>query len=114
MNPLVLVNAVLALGSAAAGVLALVRPAALADRPADDPAARFFARMYAARAVPFGVAVAAVLLLTPAQAPVWLVTAAVVQAADVVIGAAQRSWGMVPAPALTAAIHAASAAVLAA
>lgn len=105
MTPLVIVNVVLALGSAAFGVLALARPALLAGSAADAPAAVFFARMYASRAVPFGVALALVLVLGPSHAAEWLAAAAVIQGLDAAIGASRGSLGMTLAPAVTALIH---------
>ena len=95
-----LMNSVVGGGSAVFGVMALLRPAALAPPSGTGPGGRFYPAMYAARSV---VAV----WLAPARPLTALVlaAAALAQAGDVIIGVRYRLPGMVGGAALAAACH---------
>lgn len=117
MTVLLVLNAALALGSSCFGLLALARPAALAGTGEGSASTTFYARMYASRAVPLGVAVAAVVLTTLARPEVaipWLVLAGTVQALDALIGLGRHSLGMVIGPSAAAVVHLLTAALVAA
>mgnify|MGYP006899868552 CR=1 FL=1 len=88
MTWLMALNAAVALGSMFFGLVALFRPQAMPGRPLTSPgsqmtqpseATTYFARMYAARAVPFGIATAAVCILLPSQAAIWLLAAGAIE-----------------------------------
>ncbi|HEY1177457.1 MAG TPA: hypothetical protein VGF17_14970 [Phytomonospora sp.] len=108
-----LIAAVLSTGSA---LMALVDPTVF-GAPAAYSWLEFYASAYAARAVPLGIAVAAVLLVAGLRTrPVLLVALTVAGAAqvgDLAIGAAQGIPGMMAGSAIGAAIHLASVAVIA-
>lgn len=121
-------NSLMALGSAAFGVLALIRPEALngprgeggalgecggSDARADVEGARLYAAMYAGRAIPLGLAVSAAVWIAPngrAAAPL-LGVAVAAQIADVVAAVANRLKGMAFGAAFAALVHAAALAV---
>ena len=118
-------NSLMALGSAAFGVLALIRPEALngprgggralgecggSDVRGDVEAARLYAAMYAGRAIPLGLAVSAAVWIAPngrAAAPLFGVAVAA-QIADVVAAVANRLKGMAVGAAFAALVHAAA------
>lgn len=94
------------LGSIAFAAVAVARPQALSGDPA-TPGSRYYALMYAARAIPLGVA----LLTTrggPGRGPL-LITAATVQVLDAALGLARRSPGQALAPLTLAGLYAAQA-----
>ena len=105
-------NAVAALVSTASAALVLVRPEAMSGSRSVSAGERFFARMYAARAIPFGLVIAVMPfpLFTAACDPMAvrlvLVAATVVQAVDVAIGLSRGRWAMVAGPSVAALIHA--------
>lgn len=122
-------NSLMALGSAAFGVLALIRPEALSGPRGggealgecggsgvrgDVEAARLYAAMYAGRAVPLGLAVSAVVWAAPdVRATTLLLGVAVaVQIADVVAAVANRLRGMAAGAAFAAIVHAAALAAM--
>ena len=115
----------MALGSAAFGVLALIRPEALngprgegealgecggSDVRADVEGARLYAAMYAGRAIPLGLAVSAVAWAAPDERATALLlgVAVVAQIADVVAAVANRLKGMAVGAAFAALVHAAA------
>ena len=102
-----LMNSVVGGGSAVFGVMALLRPAALAPPSGTGPGGRFYPAMYAARSVPLGVLVAAVVWLAPARplTLLVLVAAAVAQLGDAAIGVVHRVPGMVAFPLVVALLH---------
>lgn len=104
MNGLQLTNAVLGVTSAAFGVLALARPGLLDPGPASP----FYARMYAARGIPLGLAVAATSVTGSPSRPL-LAAAAAAQLGDAAIGLARRNPGMTLFPLAGACVHAAGA-----
>lgn len=111
MRALAIVNAVLALSGTGFGVVALVAPRRMSG---ERTSSRYFARMYAARAIPFGIALAIVLIADPAAARLWLVAGGVIQAFDSFIGftrpkAPPAAFAI---PAVIAAVHFWSAVVL--
>lgn len=118
-------NSLMALGSAAFGVLALIRPEALngprgegealgecggSDVRADVEAARLYAAMYAGRAIPLGLAVSAVAWAAPDERATALLlgVAVAAQIADVVAAVANRLKGMSVGAAFAALVHAAA------
>ena len=121
-------NSLMALGSAAFGVLALIRPEALngprgegealgecggSDVRADVEAARLYAAMYAGRAIPLGLAVSAVAWAAPDERATALLlgVAVAAQIADVVAAVANRLTGMAVGAASAALLHAAALAI---
>ena len=116
-------NSLMALGSAAFGVLALVRPEALSGPRGgggglgecggsgvrgDVEAARLYAAMYAGRAIPLGLAVSAVAWAAPDERATALLlgVAVAAQIADVVAAVANRLKGMAVGAAFAALVHA--------
>jgi hypothetical protein len=103
---ILVLNLLVALTSAAAGVIALVRPASLTGSPHLESGEIFYARMYAARSIPFG--------LVAAIFPFWrgglivagvLFTAGVIQVLDVVIAANKKDWRMASGASFAALVH---------
>ncbi|MEG8105097.1 MULTISPECIES: DUF4267 domain-containing protein [Actinomyces] len=121
MTWLMALNAVVALGSAFFGLVALFKPQAMPGRPlAHDPGSKmtepseattYFARMYAARAVPFGIATAAVAVLLPSQAAIWLLAAGIIELLDAMVVASRNPREAAP-PLLAVVVHIGSAAWL--
>ena len=121
MNWLMALNAVVALGSAFFGVVALLRPRAMPGGPLTagpgsemkepSQATIYFARMYAARAVPFGIATAAVAILLPSQAAIWFLVAGAIELLDAMV-VANRSPREAAPPLLAVVVHIGSAAWL--
>ncbi|ADD41647.1 DUF4267 domain-containing protein [Stackebrandtia nassauensis] len=98
------VNAVLAAGTAAFAVAALIHPPlAVAGTVTDSTT--FYVQIYAARAIPLGLAVAVLALSRNRRAlPALLLVAGVVQLADVVIGVSQANPGMTITAVIAAAV----------
>nr|WP_297993696.1 DUF4267 domain-containing protein [uncultured Actinomyces sp.] len=110
-------NAAVALGSMFFGLVALFRPQAMPGRPLASPgsqmtqpseATTYFARMYAARAVPFGIATAAVCILLPSQAAIWLLSAGAIELLDAMVVASRNPREAAP-PLLAVVVHIGSA-----
>ena len=117
MTWLMALNAAVALGSMFFGLVALFRPQAMPGRPPTSPgsqmtqpseATTYFARMYAARAVPFGIATAAVCILLPSQAAIWLLAAGAVELLDAMVVASRNPREAAP-PLLAVVVHIGSA-----
>ena len=103
---LLALNFVASLGSTAFGVLALVRPAALSGSSQIDRGEMFYVRMYAARAIPFGLAAGMLPFWFGGNAVAYvLFTAAAIQAADVVIRVETKDRGMIVGPLAGALVH---------
>ena len=104
---LALLNSALGIVSAGFGVVAVIRPQALAPSGYGGREGRFYPAMYAARSVPLGVLVAAVVWLAPARplTLLVLVAAAVAQLGDAAIGVVHRVPGMVAFPLVVALLH---------
>ena len=120
MTWLMALNAAVALGSMFFGLVALFRPQAMPGRPLASPgsqmtqpseATTYFARMYAARAVPFGIATAAVCILLPSQAAIWLLAAGIIELLDAMVVASRNPREAAP-PLLAVVVHIGSAAWL--
>ncbi|WP_055585608.1 hypothetical protein [Peterkaempfera griseoplana] len=115
MTVLLAANVIAALISAGSSVAGALRPGiALAHSEPVTAGTALYARAYAARAVPLGLATAGV-LLTGARAAAWpmLVVAGLAQIGDSAIGARQRNRGMALGAGAFAVLHLASAAWLA-
>ena len=83
---IIVLNLVVSLASVLAAVLALLRPAVLSGSQQVSNGELFYVRMYAARAVPFGVACGFLPFWLPGPAAAWvLFAAATVQAIDIII-----------------------------
>lgn len=103
---LLYLNLIAAFASAAAGLIALVRPAALSASNEVAGGEMFYARMYAARAIPFGLTAEILPLLSAGLAVAWvLFTAALIQIADVAIGVGKKEQRMMLGASLGAAVH---------
>ena len=111
---LALLNSALGIVSAGFGVVAVIRPQALAPSGYGGREGRFYPAMYVARSVPLGVLVAAVVWLEPARplTLLILVAAAVAQLGDAAIGVVHRVPGMVTFPLVVALLHLVTAACL--
>ncbi|MDO5090387.1 MAG: hypothetical protein Q4D61_02465 [Cardiobacteriaceae bacterium] len=106
MKMLIFLNGLLALASIAAALLACFRPTLMSRSSAASDGERFYARMYASRALPAGV----LTLLAPwcwqgSAVSAVLLTAAAMQLGDALIGWQKREWGMVIFPLLAAGVH---------
>lgn len=116
MTAILILNALLVLGSGLSGVLGVVRPTLAIGRVETvTPGVMFFAEAYAVRAVPLS-AVALVLFATRPEGvalTALLVLLGLVQAGDGVIGFRRRIWGMTVASTVGALVHLASAVYLA-
>lgn len=99
-------NAVFAVITTAFGIFALLAPHKLSGEPETS---LYFVKMYAARAVPFGLGLAAVLIWLPEQARAWLVVAGFIQAGDAWANSGCGIMAAVISPAVLAAIHLVSA-----
>ena len=104
---LALLNSALGIMSAGFGVVAVIRPQTLDPSWDGESGERFYPAMYAARSVPLGVLLAAVVWLAPARplTLLVLVAAAVAQLGDAAIGVVHRVPGMVAFPLVVALLH---------
>lgn len=100
-------NSLAAAASIGFAIAALIRPTLLARPAASEAIGRFYPAMYAARAIPLGGAVAAVVCLGPPSTVliILLLTAAAAQLGDLIIGAAVRTPGMVAGAAVGVLCH---------
>lgn len=111
MTALAVANAIVALISAGSSVAGALRPGiALGRTEPVNAGTDLYARAYAARAVPLGLA-AAVVLLADARAAAWpmLLVAGLAQVGDSAIGARRRNLGMALGAGAFAVLHLASA-----
>lgn len=103
---LLILNLVASLASAAFGVVALARPAALSGSSQVARGQMFYVRMYAARAIPFGLAAGLLPFWFGGKAVACLLfTAAVIQVADVAIGMEKKDREMIVGPSVGAVVH---------
>jgi len=103
---LLILNLVVSFASAVASVIALNRPASLSGSSHVGSGEVFYVRMYAARAVPFGLAAGILPFWPGGPAAAWLlVAAALVQGLDVVIAAGKRERGMAVGASIGALVH---------
>ena len=87
-------------------MIALLRPGSFSGSSQVGRGEIFYARMYAARSIPFGLA-AGILPYWPGGSTVaWvLLTAAVIQIVDVVIAVGKKEWGMMIGASVGAIVH---------
>lgn len=111
MNWIIDINAVMAMVTIVFGIVALARPTLLSGAPA-DAGSRYYAAMYAARAIPFGAGLVYVLIVAVQHAVPWLVVAGTIQVLDAAIGCRRRVVGAVVAPLALASVHLATAVLL--
>jgi hypothetical protein len=103
---ILVLNLIASFTSAGWAVVALVRPASLSGSSCVEQGEAFYARMYAARAIPFGLAAGMLPLWFAGQAVAWLLfTAALTQGADGVIAARKKQTGMLVGASVGAIIH---------
>lgn len=105
MGWLIVLNVVLAFASVVFAVIGALRPGLLSGELSPS---KYFAYMYAARAIPFGIALAWVLLSVSQQSDLWLVVASFIQLGDAIVNLRRRMFAPVFFPFLAAAIHAVS------
>ena len=103
---LVVLNLVAAFASVAWALFALVRPASLSRSRHISHGESFYARMYAARSIPFGIAVGILPLWFRGKAVAWvLFTAAAIQMADVMIAVGKKERRMITGASVGAIVH---------
>lgn len=99
-------NAFFAIASVAAALLALFRPQLMIRAVQAGGGEKFYAQMYASRAIPAGIATAvAPFCFDGSAVPLILCAAAVMQIGDALIGWNRKEWGMVIAPVIAAIVH---------
>ncbi|WP_201270109.1 hypothetical protein [Acidipropionibacterium jensenii] len=105
-----LLNTLAAVASTGFGVAALIRPSLIAPSSEKCTDSRFYPAMYAARAIPLGLAVGVAVWLLPAPAVLLLLlgVAVLAQIADTVIGVVHRLPGMTVGAAFAIACHGAA------
>lgn len=106
---IIVANVIAAVASIGFAVVALNAPATLAGSAAVS-STRYYAAMFATRAIPIAVAVVAVLTIPASRDTVIVVlsVAGATQVGDLVIGLRQRIPGMIAGAAIGAIIHLAS------
>ena len=92
-----ILNSFAGLVTAGFGVAAVVRPGRFVPPNNPPSASRFFPSLYAARAVPLGIAVAIGVWISPPGSAITLVVivALAAQVIDIVTGAAYRMWSLI-------------------
>ena len=101
-----LLNAVASVSSAAWAGVALFRPASLSGSSQISRGEMFYVHMYAARAIPFGLAAGILPFFLRGKAVACvLFIAAVIQIGDVVIAVARKERGMVMGASIGATLH---------
>lgn len=103
-----IINAIISLSTVIAAGLALARPKTFSGSRHVVAGELFFARMYAARAIPFGILAGLLPFMSsvdPWPTKILLIAAALVQVVDVVIGASKKEWGMVGGAAAAVVVH---------
>ena len=101
-------NAIAATISMTSSLLIVFRPQIMSKSREVSPGERFFAQMYAARAVPFGMVTAVVPFVAASDVTIVrliLIAATVVQIVDVGIGIRRREPAMIVGPSIAAIIH---------
>ncbi len=103
---LLLLNLLVSLASAAAAVMALIRPASFSGSRHVGRSEIFYVRMYAARSIPFGFAAGILPFWPGGPAVAWvLFTAAVIQIVDVVLAVGKKERGMSIGASVGAIVH---------
>ena len=93
-----------------AAIIALVKPGMMSRSTTITNGERFYAAMYASRALPLGLlTVVAPFVFNGSALQFVFAAASLAQIGDVVIGLKKQEWGMVIAPAILAAIYLAAA-----
>ncbi|MEU7319317.1 hypothetical protein ABZ682_01955 [Streptomyces griseoviridis] len=106
MTILLVLNAVLAAGGLCFAIVAALRPSALVTEDADGAGVHFYARMYAAKAVPLCVLAAVVPFLATGAVPgLCLLGAALSQVTDAAIGLGRRDLRQVVGGTVAAVVH---------
>ena len=106
-------NLIAGLASTAAALVAIRNPQALSRSPAVDAGERFYAAMYAARSVPFGVLAALLPLLSAGPVVIAVIAlAALVQLTDVAIALGRQDRRMASGAAAGTVLHTAAAMML--
>ena len=103
-----ILNAIAAAISTVSSLLAVFQPQIMSKSREVSAGERFFAQMYAARAVPFGMVTAVVpfvAALDVTTVRLVLIAATVVQIVDVGIGIRRREPAMIVGPSIAAIIH---------
>ncbi len=99
-------NLLVSLASAVAAVIALIRPASFSGSRRVERGELFYARMYAARSIPFGLAAGLLPFRPGGPAVAWvLFTAAVIQIEDVAIAVGKKERGMSIGASVGAIVH---------
>ncbi|MDO4723467.1 MAG: hypothetical protein Q4A97_01735 [Comamonadaceae bacterium] len=107
---LIAANTFFAVLSVAAALLALFRPQLMIRADQAGSGEKFYAQMYASRAIPAGIATAvAPFCFDGSAVPLILCAAAAMQIGDAIIGWGRKEWGMAIAPVIAAAVHCATA-----
>lgn len=106
LTVLKVLNLVTALVTSLGGVVALIRPEQLIKDNLIGPGGRFYVKLYAARAAPFGI-VAGLLpyFCRGPVVPIVLILAAVIQTSDVAIGIGVKRPGLIAAASAAALTH---------
>ncbi|MFI8875694.1 hypothetical protein [Streptomyces sp. NPDC055243] len=100
-------NAILAAGGVFSAILAALRPSALVTKGAESVGVRFYAQMYAAKAVPLCLLAAVIPFLATGVVPgLCLFGAALSQAMDAAIGLGQRNLRQIVGSTVAAVVHA--------
>lgn len=103
---LLVLNLIASFASIAWALLALVRPASLSGSRAVSHGELFYARMYAARSIPFGMAAGLLPFWLRGETVAWLLfLAAAIQIADVVIAVGTKERGMIVGASAGAIVH---------
>ena len=101
-------NVIAATVSTASSLLTVVQPQIMSKSREVSAGERFFAQMYAARAVPLGVVTAAVPFVAPSDITsvrLVLMAAMAVQIVDAGIGIRRREQAMIVGPSIAAIVH---------
>ena len=101
-------NVVAATVSTVSSLLTVVQPQIMSKSREVSAGERFFAKMYAARAVPLGVVTAAVPFVAPSDITsvrLVLMAAMAVQLVDAGIGIRRREQAMIVGPSIAAIVH---------
>lgn len=109
-----LLNTLAALASTGFGVAALFKPSLVAPRADENTPSGFYPAMYAARAIPLGLAVGIAVWL-PSASPILLLllgVAVLAQVGDAVIGILHRLPGMIAGAVFAVVCHGAAVLVL--
>ena len=99
-------NLLISLASAVAAGIALIRPASLSGSSHVGPGEIFYARMYAARSIPFGLAAGFLPFWLGRPTVAWLLfTAATIQILDIGIALEKKDRGMMIGASVGGVVH---------